>query len=74
MIIEWVPYNDHNIKVCSQGLTAARWLPLALIWKSEGNQELLKTVQGESTEICKSGKEADSLALRKAKHWIDQNH
>ena len=74
MIIEWVPYNDHKIKVCSQSLADARWLPLALIWKSGGNQDLLKTVHGESTEICKSGKEADSLALRKAKHWIDQNH
>ena len=74
MIIEWVPYTDHKIKVCSQSLADARWLPLALIWKSGENQELLKTVHGESTEICKSGKEADSLALRKAKHWIDQNH
>ena len=74
MIIEWVPYNDHKIKVCSQSLADARWLPLALIWKSGENQELLKTVQGESTDICKSGKEADSLVLRKAKHWIDQNH
>jgi hypothetical protein len=30
-------------------------------------------VNGESTEICKSCKEADSVALRKAKRWIDQN-
>jgi hypothetical protein len=73
MMIEWVPYNDHKIKVCSQSLEDARWLPLALIWKSGGNQELFKTVWGESTEICKSCKEADSVALRKAKRWIDQN-
>ena len=51
----------------------ARWLPLALISKSVGHQELLTTVNGESTEICKSSKEADSVALRKAKRWIDQN-
>jgi len=70
---EWVPYSDHKIKVCSQSLVDARWLPLALIWKSVGNQELLKTVWGESNEICKSCKEADSVALRKAKRWIDQN-
>jgi len=73
MMIEWVSYSDHNIKVCSQSLTDARWLPLALIWKSGGNQELFKTVEGESTEICKSSKDADSIALRKAKRWIDQN-
>ena len=72
-MIEWVPYSDHKIKVCSQSLVDARWLPLALIWKSVGNQELLNTVWGESSEICKSGKEADSVALRKAKRWIDQN-
>jgi hypothetical protein len=73
IMIEWVPYNDHKIKVCSQSLADIRWLPLALIWKSVGNQELLKTVHGESTEICKCCKEADSVALRKAKRWIDQN-
>ena len=73
MMIEWVSYSDHTIKVCSQSLADARWLPLALIWKSVGTQELFKTVLGESTETCKSCKEADSLALRKAKHWIDQN-
>jgi hypothetical protein len=72
-VIEWVPYSDHKIKVCSQSLADARWLPLALIWKSFGNPELLKTVSGESTEVCKSCKEADSVALRKAKRWIDQN-
>jgi hypothetical protein len=73
MMSEWVPYSDHNIKVCSQSLADARWFPLALIWKSVENQELLQTVWGESTEICKSCKEADSVALRKAKRWIDQN-
>jgi hypothetical protein len=73
MMIEWVPYNDHKIKVCSQSLAGDRWLPLALIWKSVENQDLLKTVHGESTEICKGCKEADSVALRKAKRWIDQN-
>jgi len=72
-MIEWVPYSDHKIKVCSQSLVDTRWLPLALIWKSVGNQELLKTVWSESNEICKSCKEADSVALRKAKRWIDQN-
>jgi hypothetical protein len=30
-------------------------------------------VNGESTEICKSCKEADRVALRKATRWIDQN-
>jgi hypothetical protein len=43
-MIEWVPYSDHKIKVCSQNLVDARWLPLALILKSVGNQELLTTV------------------------------
>jgi len=71
---EWVPYNDHKIKVCSQSLADTSWLPLALVWKSVGDQELLKTVHGESTDICKGCKEADSIALRKAKRWIDQNH
>jgi hypothetical protein len=73
MMIEWVPYSGHKIKACSQSLEETRWLPLVLIWKSVENQELLKTVWGESTEICKSSKEADSVALRKAKRWIDQN-
>jgi hypothetical protein len=72
-MIEWVSYNEHKIKVCSQSLGDTRWLPLALVWKSVGNQELLKTVSGEATEICKGCKEADSVALRKAKRWIDQN-
>jgi hypothetical protein len=72
-MIEWVPYNDHKIKVCSQSLVGARWLPLALIWKSLESQELLTTVNGESTEISKSCNGADSIALRKAKRWIDQN-
>ena len=72
-MIEWVPYSDHKIKVCSQSLVDDRWLPLALVWKSVGSQELIKTVLGESTEICKSCKEADSIGLRKAKRWIDQN-
>jgi hypothetical protein len=72
-MIEWVLYNDHKIRVCSQSLVDARWLPLALIAKSVGHQELLTTVNGESNEICKSCKEADSVALRKAKRWIDQN-
>jgi hypothetical protein len=72
-MIEGVPYNDHKIKVCSQSLGDARWVPLALIWKSVGTQELVKTVSGESSEICKNCKEADSVALRKAKRWIDQN-
>ena len=30
---EWIPYGDHKIKVCSQSLVDAHWLPLALIWK-----------------------------------------
>jgi hypothetical protein len=72
-MIEWVPYGDHKNKVCSQSLVDAHWLPLALVWKLVGNQQLLTTVNGESTEICKSCKEADSIALRKAKRWIDQN-
>ena len=72
-MIEWVLYNDHTIKVCSQSLVDARWLPLALISKSVGNQELLTTVAGDSSELCKSCKEADSVALRKAKRGIDQN-
>jgi hypothetical protein len=72
-MIEWVTYSDHKIKVCSQSLVDTRWLPLALISKSVGNQELFTTVNGEATEICKSSKEADSVALRKAKRWIDQN-
>jgi hypothetical protein len=72
-MIDWVPYNDHKIKVCSQNIADARWFPLAVIWKSVESQELLKTVSGESTEIYKSSKEADSVALRKAKRWIDQN-
>lgn len=72
-MIEWVPYNDHKIKVCSQSLVDARWLSLALLSKSIGNQELLTTVNGESTEISKRCKEVDSVALRKAKQWIDQN-
>jgi hypothetical protein len=72
-MIEWLPYSEHKIKVCSQSLADARWLPLALIWESVGNQELLTTVAGDSSDICKSSKEADSVALRKAKRWIDQN-
>jgi hypothetical protein len=72
-MIEWVPYSDPKIKVCSQNLVDARWLPLALISKSVGNQELFTTVAGDSSDICKSSKEADSVALRKAKRWIDQN-
>ena len=72
-MIEWVSYNDHIIKVCSQNLVDDRWFPLALIWKFVGNKEQLNTVLGEPTAICKSSKEADSVALRKAKHWIEQN-
>ncbi len=72
-MIERVPYSHHKIKVCSQSLTEDRWLPLALIWKSVGSKDLLDTVWGEPTEICKSYKESDSIALRKAKRWIDQN-
>lgn len=72
-MIEWVPYNDHHIKVCSQSLMEARWVPLALISKSVGTHEQLTTVHGEATDICMSCKEADSVALRKAKRWIDQN-
>jgi hypothetical protein len=72
-MIEWVSYSEYKIKVCSQSLVDARWLPLALISKSVGTQEHLTTVNGESTENCKSSKEADSVALRKAKRWIDQN-
>ena len=73
MMIEWFPYSDHKIKVCSQSLADTRWFPLALIWKSVESRELLTTVAGDSSEICKSCKEADSVALRKAKRWIDQN-
>ena len=72
-MIEWVPYNDHKIKVCSQTLVDARWLPLAVIWKSVESGELLTTVAGDLSEICKSCKDADGIALRKAKRWIDQN-
>jgi hypothetical protein len=72
-MIEWVPYNDHKIEICSQSLADACWLPLDLILKSGENQELLNTVRGESTEICKSCKDAHSVALRKVKQWIDQN-
>ena len=62
-MIEWVPYNDHKIKVCSQSLADAHWLPLALISKSVGTQEHLTTVNGESNEICKSCKEALTCPL-----------
>jgi hypothetical protein len=72
-MISWVPYNDYKIKVCSQNLVDDRWLPLALIWKSVGDKGLLNTVLGEPIAICKSSKEADSVALRKAIRWIDQN-
>jgi hypothetical protein len=70
---EWVSDSDHKIKVCSQSLADARWVPLAVIWKSVGTQELVKTVSCEASDICKNCKEADSVALRKAKRWIDQN-
>jgi hypothetical protein len=73
IMIKWVPYNDHNIKVCAQSLADARWLPLAPHIESVRSQELLTTVNSESTEISKSCKEADRVALRKAKRWIDQN-
>jgi len=72
-MIECLSYSGHNIKVCSQSIADARWLPLAVIWKSVDKQELFNTVSGEPVEICKSGKEADSVALRKAKRWIDQH-
>ncbi|MEP6935260.1 MAG: hypothetical protein ABI988_15205 [Nitrospirota bacterium] len=72
-MIEWISYSDHNIKVCSQSLADARWLPLTLISKSVGRQDVFKTVSGDPTDICKSCKEADSVALRQAKRWIDQH-
>jgi hypothetical protein len=72
-MIDWVLYNDHKIKVCSQSLAADRWVPLALIWKSGESSEQLHTVWGDPAEFCKNGKEADSLALRKAKRWTDQH-
>ena len=72
-MIEWVPYSGHKIKACSQSLVDTHWESLALIWKSVENRELLTTVAGDSSEICKSCKETDSVALRKAKRWIDQN-
>ena len=72
-MIEWVPYSEHKIKVCSQSLADDRWVPVALIWKSGGSSELLHTVWGEPTEFCKNSKEADSIALRKAKRWVDQH-
>ena len=72
-MIDWVLYNDYKIKVCSQSLAADRWVPLALILKLGDSSEQLHTVLGEPTECCKNGKEADSLALRKAKRWTDQH-
>jgi len=50
-MIEWLSYSGHNIKVCSQSLADARWLPLAVIWKSVDKQELFNTVSGEPVEI-----------------------
>lgn len=72
-MIGWIAYNEHKIKVCSQSLADDRWAPLALVWKSDGNKELLNAVLGEPTAFRKISKEADSVALRKAKRWIDQN-
>jgi len=50
-MIEGLSYSGHNIKVCSQSLADARWLPLAVIWKSVDKQELFNTVSGEPVEI-----------------------
>jgi len=44
-----------------------------LMMSGVNKQKLFNTVSGEPVEICKSGKEADSVALRKAKRWIDQH-
>ena len=34
------------MKVCSQSLEDASWLPLATNWNSDGNQDLLKALSG----------------------------
>ena len=34
MMIEWVPYSDHKIKVCSKALR----MPAGCLWPSYGNQ------------------------------------
>jgi hypothetical protein len=73
-MIEWVPYSGHTIKVCSQSLVDTHWEPLALIWKSVENRELLTTVAGDSSEICKSCKETDNVVLRKAKREAEVHH
>jgi len=37
------------------------------------HQEAQEARERDPAEFCKNGKEADSLALRKAKRWTDQD-
>jgi len=69
---EWVTHKNHKIKACSQQLVDDRWMPLALAWLSMGNQELFKSIHGELSEISKTENKANTIALGKAKKWIDQ--
>jgi hypothetical protein len=69
---EWVTYKNHKIKACSQCLVDDRWVPMALAWLSTGNQEHIKTIQGELSDICSSENEANKLAMGKAQQWVDQ--
>jgi hypothetical protein len=46
-------------------------MPLALLWRSTTDQELLKTIHGEPSEISATEKQANEIAVRKAEKWID---
>jgi hypothetical protein len=71
---EWVTYKNHKIKACSQHLVDDRWMPLALAWLSTGDQELLKSIHGELSEIRTTENKANTIALEKAKKWVDHQH
>ncbi len=71
--METYHYKNREIRLMSGHLTDGGWVPRAQIILSTGAKELVHARKGDSSEPCKTREEADSLALKFAKGWIDSN-
>jgi len=64
-------YKNREIRLVSYLVPDAGWVPAAQVITSTGGKEQVRARKGTSEKPCKTQEEADSLALRVAKAWID---
>jgi hypothetical protein len=66
-------YKNREIRLVSYLVPDAGWVPAAQVITSTEGKEHVRARKGASEKPCKTQEDADLLALKFAKAWIDSH-